>query len=134
MHACIVPLESNKAKRIEPRGIDIGDLSEFSESFTKYPLVGDFPFPITYVVRSFQNTMDLHSKFTRLLDTHDVTARFLVTVVICDSIAKGHKDKMQEIIKTSRLDLKKPSLGTWVGALKRAQEEEENWKTTTENG
>jgi len=113
-----IELESNIAKRIEPRRIEIGDLSEFRESFTKYALVGDFPFPIAYVVRSFQNTMDPHSKFTRLLDTHDVTTRFLATVIICDLVARGYKDKMQETIKTLKLDLYKPSLGTWVGALR----------------
>lgn len=113
-----VELESDKAKSIKPRRMEIDDLSEFSESFMKYALVRNFPFPIAYVVRSFQNTMDPHSQFTRLLDTHDVTTRFLTTVIMCDLVSKGHKDKMQETIDKRKLDLYKPSLGTWVGALR----------------
>lgn len=113
-----VELDSDKSKSIKPRIVETNDLNEFPESFMKYALVRDFPFPIAYVVRSFQNITDSHSKFTRLLDTHDVTTRFLAAVVICDLCLRGHRDRIQEMIKTMRLDLCKPSLGEWVGLLR----------------
>jgi len=112
-----VELESNKAKTIKPRKIEIEYRNEFSDSFKESTFIWSFPFPIAYVVRSFQNYPDPHSKFTRLLDIHDVTTRFLATIVMCDLIANAHNDEVQEILHKSHLNLQKPTLGTWVGTL-----------------